>query len=94
MARKKTLLPVFGEDDSYIVRLRKRLWRRYLRLHGWAPLASALGINTGTVWRFVVRGVIPPDSRLRKALGIRPRGKPRPKYMRLLWYWENALRWK
>lgn len=94
MARKKTREPAFAGDDITIVRLRKRLWKRYLRLGGWIALAAALGVNVGTVYRFVAYGMAPTDKRLARALGIKQHRPGRPKYKRSVWYWENLLRHK
>lgn len=94
MTRKKSVRPAFDESDPYIVRLRKRLWRAYRRLGGWMPLARELGVNVGTVYRFVMAGVVPADPGLRRKLGLRPRRQKRAAFRKGPWYWENALRWK
>lgn len=62
--------------SSYLEKPRKRLKRRYHRLGTWRKLADVLSeeagfpVNVRYPWEFVVKGIIPPNKLIRRALGI------------------------
>jgi hypothetical protein len=55
---------------------RRRLFTKYRRLHSWRKVAEEIGVNVYYVHSFVIKGQIPANPKIRKALGIHAQRKP------------------
>ena len=56
--------------SSVLEKPRRRLIRRYRHLGSWQRLADALGVNVAYPYKFAIRGVVPANRQIQKALGI------------------------